>query len=88
MQSSQVSTYSYLAPNRLELIGNEARQDRSRLAHSDVLPWLSPGDAGTFPGEAFQWALLECYANGARGAWFWSSRVWDSESLIAYNLGR
>ena len=85
MQSSQVSTYTCLSPYHLELIGNEARQDRSRLAHSDVLPWLTPGDAGTFPGEAFQWALLECYANGSRGVWFWSSRVWDSESLIAYN---
>ncbi len=85
MQSSQVSTYTCLAPYHLELIGNETRQDRSRLARSDVLPWITPGDAGTFPGEAFQWALLECYTNGARGVWFWSSRVWDSEDLIAYN---
>lgn len=85
MQSSQVSTYANLAPYHLELIGNEARQDRSRLARSDVLPWITPGDAGTFPGEAFQWALLECYVNGSRGVWFWSGRVWDSESLIAYN---
>jgi hypothetical protein len=22
---------------------------------------------------------------GARGIWFWSGRVWDIESLIAYN---
>lgn len=85
MQSSQVSTYTCLAPYHLELIGDEARQDRSRLKRSDVLPWITPGDAGTFPGEAFEWALLECYANGARGIWFWSSRVWDSEDLIAYN---
>lgn len=85
MQSSQVSTYSNLCPYHLGLIGNEARQDRSGLTRSDVLPWITPGDAGTFPGEAFQWALLECYANGSRGVWFWSSRVWDSESLIAYN---
>jgi hypothetical protein len=68
-----------------ELIGNEVREDRRRLAQSDVLPWLTPGDAGTFPGESFQWALLECYANGARGIYFWSGRVWDGESLIAYN---
>jgi len=85
MQSSQVSTYSCLYPYHLELIGNEARLDRSRLTHSDVLPWLTPGDAGTFPAESFQWALLECFANGARGVWFWSSRVWDMESLVAYN---
>ncbi|MFH1266552.1 MAG: hypothetical protein ABIK89_12560 [Planctomycetota bacterium] len=50
-----------------------------------MLPWLAPGDAGTFPGESFEWALLECYANGARGVYFWSSRVWDAENLIAYN---
>lgn len=85
MQSSQVSTYSCLYPYHLELIGDEVRKDRERLARSDVLPWLTPGDAGTFPGESLQWALLECYANGARGVYFWSSRVWDAESLIAYN---
>lgn len=85
MQSSQVSTYSCLYPYHLELIGNEVRKDRERMARSDVLPWLTPGDAGTFPGESLQWALLECYANGARGVYFWSSRVWDAESLIAYN---
>jgi hypothetical protein len=85
MQSSQVSTYSCLYPYHLCLIGDDVRQDRSKLAHSDVLPWLSPGDAGTFPGECFQWALLECYLNGARGVYFWSSRVWDIEDLIAYH---
>jgi len=85
MQSSQVSTYTCLYPYHLELIGNEVREDRRRLPKSDVLPWLTPGDAGTFPGECLQWALLECYTNGARGVYFWSGRVWDAESLIAYN---
>ncbi|MBL7039827.1 MAG: hypothetical protein ISR77_14415 [Pirellulaceae bacterium] len=85
MQSSQVSTYTCLYPYHLGLIGDEVREDRAHLPQSDVLPWLTPGDAGTFPGESFQWALLECYSNGARGVYFWSSRVWDSESLIAYN---
>lgn len=85
MQSSQVSTYTCLYPYHLELIGNEVREDRAHLPRSDVLPWLTPGDAGTFSGESFQWALLECYCNGARGVYFWSSRLWDSESLIAYN---
>ena len=55
------------------------------LPRSDVMPWLTPGDAGTVPGESFQWALLECYCNGARGVYFWSGRVWDAENLIAYN---
>lgn len=85
MQSSQVSTYTCLYPYHLELIGNEVRRDRSGLRQSDVLPWLTPGDAGTFPGECFQWALLECFANGARGVYFWSGRVWDVENLVAYN---
>ncbi|NLS91498.1 MAG: hypothetical protein GXX96_04850 [Planctomycetaceae bacterium] len=85
MQSSQVSTYSCLYPYHLELIGNEVREDRRQLERSDVLPWLTPGDAGTFSGECLQWALLECYVNGARGVYFWSGRVWDAESLIAYN---
>lgn len=85
MESSQVSTYSCLYPYHLGLIGDEVRDDRRRLPQSDVLPWLTPGDAGTFPAESFEWALLECYANGARGVYFWSSRVWDAENLIAYN---
>lgn len=85
MQHSQVSTYTSLFPYHLALIGDEVRQDRARLARSDVMPWITPGNAGTFPGEAFQWALLECYANGARGVYFWSATTWDSEDLIAYN---
>ncbi|MCC7349295.1 MAG: hypothetical protein IT446_01890 [Phycisphaerales bacterium] len=82
---SQVSYYSSLLPADIEYCGDETRKDRSKLPHSDVMPWNTPGDAGVFPGEAFEWALLEHYCNGARGIWFWSSRVWDSEDLIAYN---
>ncbi len=85
LNSSQVSTYTSLQAADLEFIGDEARKDRGQLPRSDVMPWLTPGDAGVFPGESFQWALLECYANGSRGIWFWSSRMWDSEDLIAYN---
>lgn len=85
MQSSQVSTYSCLYPHHLQLIGDEIRKDRTAMKRGDILPWLTPGDAGTFPGEALEWALLEGFTNGARGHYFWSSRVWDSESLIAYN---
>ncbi len=83
MDNSQVSTYTPLYPYHLGLIGDEVRADRRGLAKSDVLPWITPGDAGTFPGEAFTHALLECYANGARGVHFWSGRVWDTESLAA-----
>ena len=84
MDNSQVSTYTPLYPYHLELIGDEARADRQQLPKSDVLPWITPGDAGTFPGEVFTWALLECFANGSRGVHFWSGRLWDTETLDAY----
>ena len=84
MANSQVSIYTPLHPYHLELIGDEVRADREKLPKSDVLPWLTPGDAGTFPGEMFTYALLECFANGARGLHFWSGRVWDTETLQAY----
>jgi len=85
IQDSQVSTYTSLEPDDLEFIGDEARKDRAQLPHSDVMPWNTPGDAGTFSSDDFMWSLLENYTNGARGIWFWSSRMWDSEDLIAYN---
>jgi hypothetical protein len=85
VQNGQVSTYTSLQPDDLEFIGDKIRDDRAKLPKSDLLPWITPGDAGTFSGEDFQWALLECYTNGARGIWSWSSRMWDSEDLIAYN---
>ncbi len=84
MANSQVSTYTPLYPYHLGLIGDEARLDRSRLPRSDVLPWITPGDAGSFPGEMFTWAVLECFANGSRGVHFWSGRVWDAETLAAF----
>ena len=84
MQSSQVSTYTPLESYHLALIGDEVRQDRDKLPRSDVLPWITPGDAGTFPGDAFRFALLECFANGARGVYFWSGRLWDTETLAAF----
>jgi len=85
MGESQVSTYTCLYPYHLEVIGDEVRRDRALLPRSDVIPWITPGDAGTFPGEAFRWALLECFVNGSRGIYFWSGRVWDAESLVALN---
>ncbi|MBM4049890.1 MAG: hypothetical protein FJ279_32745 [Planctomycetes bacterium] len=85
LHNSQPSTYTPLEPWHIELVGNEAREDRSKLPKSDVLPWLTPGDAGAFPGEALRCAMLECFLNGARGIHFWSSRYWDTEYLVAYN---
>lgn len=84
LQSSQPSTYTPLYPYHLALIGDEARADRSLLPRPDVMPWLTPGDAGTFSGESLKYALLECFANGSRGIQFWSGRLWDSELLAAY----
>ncbi|MBM3474042.1 MAG: hypothetical protein FJX75_12305 [Armatimonadetes bacterium] len=84
MQSGQVSTYTPLEPSDLELVGNEVREDRAQLPRSDQLPWITPGDAGTFSGEAFYYALLEVLCNGSRGVNFWSSRVWDADLLAAY----
>ena len=84
MRSSQVSTYTPLEPYHLALVGDEVRQDRQKLPRSDVLPWLTPGNAGTFPGDAFRFALLECFANGARGVYFWNCQLWDPETLAAF----
>lgn len=85
MHHSQVSTYTPLHPKNWVLVGNEARASRRKLPASDVMPWISPGDAGTFPAEAFEWALYECFTNGSRGVYFWSGRVWDGESLIGFS---
>ncbi len=84
MQNSQVSTYSSLEPWNIAYIGDEVRKDRQQIAGSDIIPWLTPGDAGVFPGWAMRDSVLECFANGARGILFWSSRVWDTEGLLGY----
>lgn len=84
IHGSEVSTYTALEPYHITMIGDEVREDRRLLKRNDVIPWLTPGDAGVFPGSAFRDAVLECFANGARGLLFWSSRVWDTETLAAY----
>jgi len=85
LQSAQPSTYTPLYWYHLMLVGDEARRSRARLPRPDVLPWISPGDAGTFDGERFRYALLECFCNGSRGINFWSGRVWGAENLAAYS---
>ena len=84
LQSSQVSTYTPLYPYHISLVGDECREDRSNMPRADVIPWITPGDSGTFSAERFRYALLECFANGARGVNFWSNRVWDAELMAAY----
>jgi len=85
LNTGEGTTYSSLQPADIIFIGDKARGARAKMTQSNVMPWLTPGDAGPYPGVAFQWSLLENYANGSRGVWFWSNRVWDSENLIAYN---
>lgn len=85
LDHSQVSNYTTLYPRHLIDIGDRIRKDRQRLQRGTVMPWLTPGDAGTYPGKTFQWMALEAYLNGAKGIWFWSNRLWDSDLMIAYN---
>ncbi len=85
LQSAQPSTYTPLNWFNIMTVGGEARASRELLDGPDALPWISPGDAGTFDGERFRYALLECFCNGARGMNFWSGRVWDTEILVAYS---
>ena len=85
LQSSQVSTYTPLFPYHIAFIGDEVREDRAHLPKADVIPWLTPGDSGTFSAETLRSAVLECFANGARGINYWSGRVWDSEMLVGYS---
>jgi len=85
LQLAQPSYYSSYYPVDLMKVVDQTRESRKRLPRSDVMPILSPGDAGPIPGDAFQWAILESYCNGARGVLFWSQRSWDAEYLIAYS---
>ena len=84
LQSSQVSTYTPLYPYHIALVGDECREDRTNLPRADVIAWITPGNAGTFSGERFRYALLECFANGARRVNFWNDRLWDAELVAAY----
>lgn len=85
LSMSQPSIYMSYQPYDLVHLGKRIRIGRKRIGHNDIMPWISPGDSGVFAGKAFKWGILECYLNGASGIWFWSSRMWDSEDLIAYN---
>ena len=87
-QTIQVAQPAYYSPvNSLDLlnIAQLIRDNRAQMPHSDIIPWLTPGDANPIPGEAFKWSLLESYCNGARGVYFWSRNCWDGENLLAYS---
>lgn len=85
LDHSQVSTYTTMYPRHIGWIGDRIRADREKILGGSVMPWLTPGDAGVYPGEYFLWMVLEAWTNGARGIWFWSHRMWDSDLLIAHN---
>lgn len=85
IQSAQPSTYTPLYWYHIMYVGDEARHCREQLPRPDVLPWITPGDAGTFDGERLRYALLECFCSGSRGINYWSGRVWDAENLAAYS---
>jgi hypothetical protein len=87
-QTIQVAQPSYYSPmNSIDLlnIAQMVHDNRAQMPHSDVIPWLTPGDANPIPAEAFKWSILESYCNGARGVYFWSRNCWDGENLLAYS---
>ena len=87
-QTIQVAQPAYYSPvNSLDLlnIAQLIRDNRAQMPHSDIIPWLTPGDADPILGEAFKWSLLESYCNDARGVYFWSRNCWDGENLLAYS---
>ncbi|MBN1556185.1 MAG: hypothetical protein JXA11_15700, partial [Phycisphaerae bacterium] len=49
-----------------------------------VIPWMTPGDWGMYLNDQFTWALMECFANGATGVYFWSHNYWDIEHLMGF----
>jgi len=84
----QVTQPSYYSPlNSIDLlnIAQMVHDNRAQMPHSDIIPWLTPGDGNPIPGEAFKWSILESYCNGARGVYFWSRNCWDGENLLAYS---
>jgi len=82
IQMANPSYYSSCYPIDFSTI---IEQTRKNSQHVNVMPILTPGDAGPIPGDAFKWSILESYCNGARGVLFWSARSWDAEYLIAYS---
>jgi len=84
LQSSQVRFYTPLEPCHLSIIGPVLRECRRKLVGNDNLPWLGTGDFGTFSGETFYYALLECFCNGSRGVNLFSNRTTDADLLAGY----
>ena len=82
IQMANPSYYSSVYPVDLYTIIEQSRKNRRNV---DVMPLLTPGDAGPIPADYFEWSILESYCNGARGVLFWSDRHWDAEYLIAYS---
>lgn len=83
--NSEPSTYTPLHPSNIEYIGDNARETKLQMTErGKVIPWMCPGDKGHFSADQLTWALLECFANGAEGAYFWSGRYWEIIHLRAF----
>jgi len=83
--NSEPSTYSPVHPTNIEHMGDEVRRTKLQMGPAGkVIPWMSPGDYGLFSAEQMCWALLDYFANGAQGVYFWSHRYWDTDQLIGY----
>ncbi len=83
--NSEPSTYTPLHPSNIEYIGDTARETKLQMTErGKVIPWLCPGDKGYFSADQLRWALLECFANGAEGVYFWSGRFWEIIHLMAF----
>ena len=81
--NSEPSTYSPVHPANIERMGDEVRRTQLQMGpEGKVIPWMSPGDYGLFSSEQMRWALLDYFANGAPGVYFYSHRYWDTDYLM------
>lgn len=84
LQTSQPRFYAPFEPHHLNVIGEVLRRDRLKLGGNHNMPWLGNGDFGTFSGDMFCHALLECFCNGSVGVNLYSNRVLDADLLAGF----
>jgi len=64
-------------------IGTRTREIRGRMAKSDIIPWLHPGNLGEMPAEYVRCGLLEACLNGSRGAAYYTHAGFDAADYKA-----
>jgi len=64
-------------------IGDEVRRNRELIEHSDIIPWLQPGDLGEMDAETLRCILLEVLLGGGRGAAYYTSAGFDAADMRA-----